>query len=92
MIPSGARVRITKVSEETSWLEGRLVETPIVGHTLQLERTARAKRYETEPDRVEIAGWYVSSPVTEILERPDGSVACKTANGHWNITILPDSP
>jgi hypothetical protein len=89
MIPARSLVRLTKVSQETYWLEGRLVEEPTVGHTLQLERTARAKRYETEPDRVEIAGWYVSSPVTEIVERPDGSVACRTANSHWNITILP---
>ena len=93
MIPPDSTVLLTKLSAQRDgplptgyWCRGVLIESPMVGRTLRVWRTERAAQSPDEVAPVQRPGLYVSSPVQEILEGPDGSVTVRTANSHWLIT------
>ncbi len=95
MIAENQFVRLDKLSEQNAgilpngyWCEGKILESPQVGRTIRLARTARAKQREGEPERVEVFGLYVSSPIQEMLENVDGTITCATLNSYWKITPL----
>lgn len=95
MIAANSSVRLDKLSEHNEgvlptgyWCEGVILEEPIINHTIRLMRMARSRQRPEEPERVAVFGLYVSTPVQEILESPDGSVTCKTLNSIWRVTPI----
>lgn len=94
MMTQGTLVRLDKVAQQnagplpaTYWLEGAICETPTVGHTLRVVRSARARQRPEEPERVDCLGLYVSSPVKELIQNDDGSILCRTMNSVWRISL-----
>ncbi len=93
----GTLVRLDKLSEHNAgwlptgyWLHGKLLEEPIVGRTLRVDRHRRARQQPDEPEVVDCRGLYVSSPVETITANEDGSVTCVTQNSVWRIAPLPE--
>lgn len=96
MIPSiDQRVRLTKLSAHVEppgmlptdyWLEGILANDVRVGATIQVNRIRRARQNPDEPDIVELAGFYTSSPVVSLEETEDGVIAT-TRHSKWEIRL-----
>ncbi len=95
MITTDTRVRLDKLSQQREgllpngyWLVGKMIEEPLVGRTLRVARTSRAKQSPEETEPVVCFGLYVSSPVQSIDQHEDESVTCVTLNSTWKIMSI----
>jgi hypothetical protein len=89
-----SRVRLTKLEESRPgplpvgyWLEGMLLDTPIVGRPIEVARDSRAPQGSDEQNVVKRLGAFISSNAEEILEQGDRLVV-KTRNSTWEITPI----
>lgn len=71
------------------WLEGEVLSDIRVGATICVARSRRARQHPSEPETVECAGLYVSSPVRQLLPQADGSTLAVTQNSSWLIRQIP---
>lgn len=95
--PSLTHVQLTKLSAEVTfpgalpvpyWSRGHLTEPLAVGRPILMSRYARAGREAGEPEVVECAGLFESSPVVSLTPQEDGSIIAATQNSHWKVAPL----